>query len=361
MKNIFNYNQEHIIRDSTAFWNWFTSNEKSFYKALSERKNAENDFFNPLADRLEKLREGFYFVAGMSDGQTAELIFTAEGKVKNFVFIEALVAHAPEIPGWRFIAHKPATDIRNMRLKMSEYIFNSENIWFYSNEYKEYPDEIDITVVHKDCTAENKGVISNGCFLLLDNMLGEMNFASVIDVAKVCGPDETTEELVPITKLNAFMEWRQKEFIEKYEGVTHNTSGDLYNVLEASLENGDPLVAKVNTDLLSWDAKASHPWITCIEIRYDGSQNYGMPSPKTLPLLEQIESDLLKQLKDSEGYLLIACQTGEGVKEINFACKEFRKPSFVISEIIRKYADSIDMTYEIYKDKYWMSMNRFIN
>ena|SRR6218665_171325 len=359
MKNIFNYNQD-LVNACTVFWNWFCENEKKFYNALSERKNVENDFFNPLTDTLDKLREGLYFVAGMPDKQTAELIFTAEGKSKHFVFVEALVALAPEIPGWKFVALKPA-NIGNMRIRMDEYIFSTENIWFYSNIHKAYPDKIDIMIVHKDYTEENKDLITNGCFLLLENLLGEINFASVIDAAKVCGAAEATEELVPVTKLNAFIEWRQKEFIEKYEDVTHNTGGDAYSTLEATLKNGDSVVATVNTDLLAWDKKASHPWLALVEIMYDGSQNYGMPSPEVVPLLEQIENDLMEQLKDSEGYLFIARQTGEGAREIHFACKEFRKISLVITEIIRKYADRIDMDYEIYKDKYWISMNRYMN
>jgi hypothetical protein len=43
---------------------------------------------------------------------------------------------------------------------------------FYSNEHAKYPDEIDITIVHKDFNEENKTIITSGTFIFLDNYLG---------------------------------------------------------------------------------------------------------------------------------------------------------------------------------------------
>jgi hypothetical protein len=175
----------------------------------------------------------------------------------------------------------------------------------------------------------------------------------------VIGKAEAQEELIPIGKLKDYLIWRQKEFIEKYEGVRHDTDSDTYSMLEAELEGGNKLLAVINTDLLEWGAKASHPWVLTVEIKYDGENNNGMPDDMTYKLLNEIEDEILAELKDADGYLNIGRQTADSVREIYFACKEFRKPSKLMHQLEIKYADLIDISYDIYKDKYWMSFNRF--
>ncbi len=164
---------------------------------------------------------------------------------------------------------------------------------------------------------------------------------------------------MPIEKLKDFLKWRQKEFIEKYEGKRHNTDNDDYSILEAKLQNGNALVAVINTDLLNWDSKASHPWVLVSELKYDGSKNNGMPDKETYKLLDEVESKIIEKLKDFDGYLNIGRQTANSVREIYFACNDFRKPSKVLQQIQNNYASKIDMSYNIYKDKYWQLFERF--
>ena len=156
------------------------------------------------------------------------------------------------------------------------------------------------------------------------------------------------------------MIWRQKEFIEKYEEVRYNTEHDNHSILEAQLPNGRPLLAVINTELLDWDSKASHPWILVIEIKYNGANNAGMPDEGTLGLLDEIDSEVRGELFDFDGYLNIGRQTVDGSRQIYIACKDFRKPSKVAYQIQKNYIDKgLEIDYEIFKDKYWQSFNRF--
>jgi Family of unknown function (DUF695) len=94
-------------------------------------------------------------------------------------------------------------------------------------------------------------------------------------------------------------------------------------------------------------------------IKFDGSQTNGMPDDDAFQLLNQIEDELLENLKDSEGYLNLGRETSNGERDIFIACKEFRKPTIIIPELINKYASKIEISFEIYKDKYWKSMSRY--
>ncbi|SHH32846.1 Family of unknown function [Chryseolinea serpens] len=359
LKRLFGTKQE-PIRTYQDFWKWFQENERGFFKAVKNQKNIEKEFFDKLSPKLNELQDGFFYLTGMLDENTVELILTPDGNIKNIVFVEELVHAAPAIPGWTFTSLKPPMDITNVRIDMAGYTYDSNTLSFYPNDVKDHPDEIDITIVHKDYHEDDKSSITNGTYIFLDNFIGELNSVTTIDNVKVIGRKQAEKDLIPIEKLKDFLLWRQKEFIEKYEGTLQNTDTAEFAILEAELESGNKLIATINTDILHWNKKASHPWIATLEIPYDGQFNNGMPDEKTYQLLNEIEERILEQLKDSDGYLNIGRQTADSLREVYFACKDFRKPSKVLHQLTKDYP-TININYDIYKDKYWRSFNRFNN
>ncbi len=358
LKNIFG-KKEQPIKSYNDFWAWFQTNQQKFYDIVKSGQNPEKDFFKKLSSKLGELKDGYFYLTGMFDENTAELVLTPDGILKNIVFVEELVASAPTISNWKFTALKPALDIGILRIKMGGYSFDCENLWFYSIDNKNYPDEIDIVIVHNDYNEVDKSTITSGTFIFLDNYLGELNSITIIDNLTVIPKDKAEKELIPISKLKDFLIWREKEFVEKYSGLRYDTENDMYSSFEAELNNGRLLVAGINTTLLEWDSKASHPWLLKIEITYDGSRSNGLPDNSTYELLNKFEDEVMLEMKDYEGYLNIGRQTADNSREIYFACKDFRKPSKVLYELTKKYSGKLDLTYEIYKDKYWQSYERF--
>ncbi|TRW25399.1 DUF695 domain-containing protein [Flavobacterium zepuense] len=349
--------KEIAITSYKDFWDWFESNEKAFYKVVNERGDFEKDFFNHLAPKLGYIKEGIWYLCGMYNNDIAELILTADGDVKTIVFVEELIAAAPQIKGWRFTALKPEMDIDRYTIQMGDTAFSGETLFFYPNELPNYPDEIDISIVHKDYSEENSEQIISGSYIFLDNYLGEIASATVIDNISFVSQKMATKELIAIEKLKSYLIWREKEFVEKYDGVKHDTENDSYSLFEANANQDDYIIATVNTDLLKWDAKASHPWIGIVTLKYaDG----GMPDEATSALLYTIEEHLMAELKDADGYLNIGHETANGVREIYFACKDFRKPSKVFYSTKKLYSNQISLTSDIYKDKYWRSFDRFM-
>src|SRR5690348_16805757 len=139
LKKIFNKTE--AITSNEEFWDWFLKNEKDFFSVVKSRRNIEKLFFNQLSSKLDKLKEGYFYLTGMYDDNTVELVLTADGVIKNLIFIEDLVKSAPIIKGWKFTAHKPELNIKDVLIKMAGYQFSGENISFYSNDHIKYPDE----------------------------------------------------------------------------------------------------------------------------------------------------------------------------------------------------------------------------
>ncbi|HMI63019.1 MAG TPA: DUF695 domain-containing protein [Puia sp.] len=351
------FGKKELVTDTESFWKWFQSHERSFHAAVNGEKPINEVFLDHLMPKLEQLNAWFACSAGMTDTKTAELIITAQGDIKTFVFAEELVAAAPVITGWKFTALKPPTGLA-ISIEMDGYTFNDKKMSFISRDNGEYPDEIELTMVHRDLSEENKDIITNGTFIFLDNALGELNTATLIDNIQIAAPEEVQEELIPLEKLQDFLTWKEKEFVEKYNGARHNTQSDSYSILEAKDEKGLPSIALVNQELLDWDAKASHPWMMVIELSYKPINN-GMPDKGISAALNRFEDELVRLLADSEGYLNLGRDTYNSKRSIYFACKEFRHASKTVHGLLQKYSGEVEITYDIYKDKYWRTMNRY--
>jgi len=351
--------KEEQISSYDDFWNWFQRNEKDFHKVVKQHKNIEKSFFDKLSPKLDQLRDGFFFLSGMLDSETAELIITADGILKNYVFVEELIDSAPKFTGWKFTAHKPASN-EGFSINMAGYEFSTKNIYFYPNEDLKYPDEVDITVVYDNYNEDDKSTVTNGVYIYLDNLLGELESLTKIDSITIKGREDN-QKLIPVEKLKDYLIWRQKEFVEKYDGIRYDTADDEHSILEAELNSGNTLIAVMNTNLLKWDRKASHPWIFTVTIKFNGENNNGMPDDETYQLLNEFEDKLLIELRDYDGYLYVGRQTADNEREIYFACKDFRKPSKLTSQIMESYSNRVEIDYDVYIDKYWKSFDRFRN
>jgi Family of unknown function (DUF695). len=358
LKNLFS-KEDQAIRSHEDFWAWFQKNEKSFYNVVRMKGNFERDFFDIVSPKLLQLRDGLFLLSGMFDDNTAELIITPDGNINNIVFAEELVGSAPHIEGWRFTALKPESgegfDIRKGSVFVSE-----DNLEFFADEVWERPDEISISIFHSDINEENRDEFAGAILLFLDNYLGELSFATRIDNISVVGEGEVNGKLFPINELKTYLLMRESKFAEKYDGSRMNTDEDAFTMMEAELESGNPLIAVINTTLLKWDRKPSHPWIAGIQFVYGDEGNLGMPGEETYKLLSEIEDDILSELKDSEGHLNVGRETANNERTVYFACKDFRKPSKVFERINKKHADRFQIESDIYKDKYWQTFDRFL-
>ncbi|WP_338840936.1 DUF695 domain-containing protein [Flavobacterium ginsenosidimutans] len=347
------------IQSNNDFWNWFLKQEKEFFKIVKNRGNIHQGFFEKLAPKLDEIHFGIYFLTGMFDDNTVELILTPDGAIRNIYAIEELVNAAPQIDGWKITALKPSSDVQNIGIDYENFKFDKDNLKFYPNVHEDYPDEIDLIIVYDDFVEEKRAAVTNGVYIFLDNYLGELHSVTLIDNMKVVGPDTISEELIPIEKLKDYLIWREKEFVEKYEGTRHNTENDGYANFEGKGQDGSVVLALINTTLMEWDKKASHPWIFIVGIPFEDCGNGGLPDERTYKLLDEIEEEMIQILPDSDGFLNIGRETANNKREIFFACKDFRKPTKVADALIKKYNGVFEISYEIYKDKYWQSFRHF--
>ncbi|MDA8692512.1 DUF695 domain-containing protein [Saprospiraceae bacterium] len=341
----------------SEFWNWFSEKQTKLLQAVKSQNNIQSEFISPVFNKLNQIQEGAFLLTGMMDDNTAELVFTAEGDILSFPYISELVSSAPQLKNWQFTAFKPSVDIPDFSIDMGPKSFSTDNIFFYPENDDYHPDEISIKLCYTDkYTDDENQLIENGTFIFLENYLGEIKTATQIDRLSFNHNVNSNMELNPISKLNDYINWREKEFIEKYEGTFHNSDESNYSSLE--WEKGDrAIVGVVNSDLIKWDKKASHPWIMVITIEFDENENNGMPTQELLQSYYQFEDRLRELLPDKEGYIHVAQTTGLGKREIYYANKNYTRPIQILNEMKDKV--SFDYVIEVFKDKYWKSMKLF--
>lgn len=359
LSNIFG--RKHNKKDNIhEFWTWFLKNEQAFFHSVKNNDQIDQNFFSKLSPKVDALRKDLYFLTGMYNEHVAELVITPDGVVKNIAFVENLIESAPALPNWKFTALKPAIDdIEKLKITMYGFSFDINDMFFYPILHTYRPDEVDIVIVHPDYSENEKANITHGVEIFLDNYIGELNSIISIDSLSVTSKDMAAGELIPLTKLKDYLIWREKEFIEKYTHLKHDTDLDSYTAFEGTMQNGSPILAVINTALLDWDGKASHPWIAILRIDYDGTTSHGMPDQQTYGLMDKFEEDLMLSFPPDIGSLNIGRETADNIREVYIACTEFRKTSQIIDQLIIVYQDQLQIDYSIYKDKYWRSFNRF--
>lgn len=340
------------------FWDWFRKNEQEFYQIIKNNRDIPTNFLNKMGDRLESIKpDSFYYLCGMYDENTAEVIFTAESNVMNIAFVEDLCATSPELPHWRFTCLKQGTSLGEAHIEMNGYTFDENNIFFYSDDDLDYPDNIDIMITHEqlqDATSDND--IKQGVFILLDHLLGELNYVESIDHIDFVEKNKGEKEWIPIDKLPDFIKWRKKEYLEKYESENYNSDDDTFVTLESQSDD-QPMIATMNTTVINWDSIASHPWISAISMQYNGSDNNGLPNEIDYKKLDEIEDELLEILTEDKGHIYIGRETGNNMREIYFASKDFRLPSKLYYAYSQQNKDNYKFDYDIYRDKYWISFD----
>lgn len=344
-----------------VFWKWFVENESTFKTAFRDPVQA-HAFLNELITQMKPFNPWLKALAGPYGDGKFELIITADGDIALFCKVEELVNAAPKVNDWLITAHKPPVGSDNLQIEMYGHKFEAGMLAFYPVNDTNYPDEISIVVIHRDYTEEDHDKFKTAASIYLQNAIGELNSTTIIDEIQVKAAPlaEQGIELIPIGKLNDYLTWRQKEFVEKYANLNTSLPEESYRVIEASGNEGKPLLAVINAGFKDWEYRSAYPWLVQVDIDYDGYES-GMPNEKQLKDLQQIEDDITRILDARQLALFLGHETHDGLRTIFFYTDKYNPVSKIVNEYLEITPWSYNIVFHIRKDKYWKNMDFFFD
>jgi hypothetical protein len=346
-------------KPAELFWNWFVKNEHRFKDAIGNTEKA-HVFLDELITQMKPFNPWLKALAGPYDEKTLELIITADGDIALFCKVEELVAAAPAISNWRITAHKPSIGMEPMSIEMFGHQFNSDNMSFYPLTDPQFPDEISIVIVHADYNEDEDANFQTAGMIYLENALGELNTATMIDKYEVSRPPSPGEnvELIPLAKLDGYLKWREKEFVEKYANKEAIRPVENWGVLEAEDREGKPMFATIDSGFRGWEYMAAYPWLVQVDIDYKGDSK-GLPDKKQMGALQDIEDELIQKMKAMPSVIFLGHHTHDNRRSIFIHTDDYNPVSKVMHAYIESAKTEYKIVFFIRKDKYWQNMAFF--
>lgn len=147
-----------------VFWNWFVANKGK----LARITTGFEPIVASLTTELTSYHPGLTWECSVNM-EPKEFIISANGIRALFPVAQRLIAAAPQLPNWKFIALRPAKGLGSVVLPSGKTLHPDE-VWFDS--VSNGPG-VDILVAAKGLTPHNIDDYQDSVFLMLDSLLGE--------------------------------------------------------------------------------------------------------------------------------------------------------------------------------------------
>ncbi len=193
----------YALTDQRIFWRWFEQNEARFAKAEGADKE---QLLDELLDVLQSYCPNLWFETGLADDGIRELIVSAEGDRTYFSDVRTLIATAPEIAGWRFIAFKPAQGF-DFTTEFAEIIFSPVAAWFLPLSSNHDPSALGLRIGYAHFDSERAKDFLAGTFIMLECGLGEIALADQVQHVEVAALPSSPESsgYLPLTELGNWL------------------------------------------------------------------------------------------------------------------------------------------------------------
>lgn len=342
-----------------AFWKWFSENHHRYQQVEQLDGDHAHELVNEVVEELKKYDPWFKALMGKYDDTTSELIVTADGDIALFVKVEELISKAPDIPGWKFTAHKPPLGFDEISIEMFGKTFDDETMRFYPIVDDAYPDMVSIIFTHSGYNIEEADDFETGGSIYVQNALGELNTATQLDHYEIGPEPDDKSLLIPVTKLNDYLNWREKEFIEKYDQSGIEFFEETYNTIEGESTEGYVMMAIAVSSFEDWPYKPVFCWWVGVQMEYKEEAENGLPSKETLSQLQDMEEKLITLLTAHRDVVYVASKTFRGCRTTHFYAKNYKTPSLLLHAFNEEFNSDIQLGFFIEKDKYWQHVEEF--
>ena len=177
------------MEDQRIFWAWFEQNEEKFRDVEVPEKE---QLLDELLDALHNYCEHLWFETGRAEDGCNELIISAEGDTSYFSAVRTLIATAPPIVGWRFVAFKPGTGF-DFDTCYEGITFSPKAAWFLPLRSSSDPSGLGIRVGYAHYDPALQKTFLAGTYIMLECALGELALAEKVQHIEVAALPSSPE------------------------------------------------------------------------------------------------------------------------------------------------------------------------
>lgn len=190
-----------------AFWQWFKAHRADF-DALMDSGAA---FWDVALERLQRLDKHLWFELSELDGDSREFVITTGGHSDSFPLVDTVVAHAPEVDGWQFIALKPPQGF-DFTTTYEGIEFEPRKMWFLPLESSSRPEELGLRVGVPNLSPAIARQAKDAVAVILSTGLGERSAARDIQHLEVSDVPKVPESqgYIELDELPDYIEWRKR-------------------------------------------------------------------------------------------------------------------------------------------------------
>lgn len=196
------------MNDPRAFWRWFQSAHQRLAALRGRRDEA---LLDELQDQLQRCSPDLWFEIGGPPDGPMELIISAEGDPDYFDDVRELIACAPPVPEWEFIAFKPAQGF-GFRTEYDDVVVDPALSWFLPLESAAHPNAFGLRVAVPGFTDELAQNFRAAVYIVLETGLGELAAAEAVQYLEVAAPPDAPEAegYIELNELVAYLAWRTR-------------------------------------------------------------------------------------------------------------------------------------------------------
>ena len=196
------------MKQAHAFWDWFTNAHHRLESLDGPHKDA---LLTEVQVTLHEYSPGLWFEIGGHPDGPHELVISAEGNSDYFEDVRHLVAEAPTVEGWSFIAFKPPHGF-DFQTVYEGVAVEPANAWFLPLVSESNPASMGLRVAVPGFTEEREQTYWAATMVALEAGLGELVAAEAIAHLEVCAPPDAPEEngYIELNELEEYLAWRSR-------------------------------------------------------------------------------------------------------------------------------------------------------
>jgi hypothetical protein len=193
--------------DPRAFWKWVSSHAQE----LRRRLEGADPLLDDVRNELHRYCPELYFEVGGLPGATTALIITAEGNSSAFDAVRALVDAAPSLPGWEFIAFKPAQGFAFVT-EHGRARIDASRSWFMPLESKSAPTQFGLVLACDEYSPDAHDDFMFAARVVIRTGLGELAAATSVHHIEI---EETpsapaSRGYIELPELPQYLSWRAR-------------------------------------------------------------------------------------------------------------------------------------------------------